>query len=159
MVLPEMHREGSQVMHVPALKSIPLPENAPKLERDVAIAHGLEASGDLEHALQLANEVLNEDPEHPVALLLAGRVCMKTSRYGLAYNLLKRSLSLQERYDTRANLAACCIPLYQREEAKRILQECRRMKPNDERALALLCLLAVYDCNPRLAIDLGEKAL
>jgi len=146
-------------MHVPALNAIPLPANAPKVEMDVAIAHAFEAKGDLEHALQVTNEVLNEDPEHPVALLIAGRVCMKMNRYGVAYNLLKRSLSIHDRYDTRANLAACCIPLYQREEAKRILQECRRLKPNDERALALLCLLAVYDCNPRLAIELGEKAL
>jgi tetratricopeptide (TPR) repeat protein len=154
-----MHREGPHLMQIPALKAIPLPVNAPKLEVDIAIAHAFEAKGDLEHALTVANEVLNENPDHAVALLIAGRVCMKMNRYGMAYNLLKRSLSIHDRYDTRANLAAACIPLYLRDEAKRILQECRRIKPQDERALALLCLLAVYDCNPRLAIDLGEKAL
>jgi tetratricopeptide (TPR) repeat protein len=146
-------------MHLHALKAEPLPPNASKTDVDVAIAHAFEAKGDLENALQVSNEVINDDPDHPVALLIAGRICMKMGRYGMSYNLLKRSLSLQDRYDTRANLAAACIPMYRRDEAKRLLQECRRIKPQDERALALLCLLAVYDCNPRLAIDLGEKAL
>lgn len=146
-------------MHLPALKAVPLPQNAPPVDVDLAIAHRFEADGKLDAALQVANQILDEDPDQPIALLIAGRICMKMGRHGMSYNLLQRSLKIADRYDTRANLAACCIPMYRREEAKRLLQECRRMKPQDERALALLCLLAVYDCNPRLAIELGEKAL
>jgi tetratricopeptide (TPR) repeat protein len=144
---------------LPALKTVPLPRAASKAEIDCAIAHQFEEQGKLEEALQVANGVLDDDPDDAVALLIAGRVCLKMQKHGLAYNILKRSLSLKERYDTRINVAAACIGMQRLEEARRITQELRRMKPQDEKALALLCLLAVYECNPRLAIDLGEKAL
>lgn len=144
---------------LPALKTVPLPPQASKSDIDCAIALQFEEQGKLEDALTVANGVLDDNPDHPVALLIAGRICTKMSKYGLAYNLLKRSLSFQERYDSRVNLAAACIGMQRMEEAKRLLQEARRVKPQDEKALALLCLLAVYDCNPRLAIDLGEKSL
>jgi tetratricopeptide (TPR) repeat protein len=146
-------------MLLPALKTVPLPPAASKAEIDCAIAHQFEDQGKLEEALQVANGVLDDDPDDAVALLIAGRVCLKMQKHGLAYNILKRSLALKERYDTRINVAAACVGMQRLEEARRIAQELRRMKPNDEKALALLCLLAVYECNPRLAIDLGEKAL
>lgn len=144
---------------LPALKKVPLPPEAKKADIDCAIALQFEDQGKLEDALQVANSVLDDDPDNAMALLLAGRICTKMSRYGLAYNLLRRSLSFVERYDTRTNLAAACIGMQRLEEAKRFLQESRRVRPQDEKTLALLCLLAVYDCNPRLAIDLGEKSL
>lgn len=144
---------------LPALKTVPLPPRATTADIDCAIALQFEEQGKLENALQVANNVLDDEPDHAMALLIAGRICTKMSRYGLAYNLLKRSLSFQDRYDTRTNLSAACIGMQRLDEAKRLLQEARRIRPNDEKSLALLCLLAVYDCNPRLAIDLGEKSL
>jgi tetratricopeptide (TPR) repeat protein len=146
-------------MQIPALQTVPLPDNASKADIDNAIALQFEEQGKLEDALQVANNVLDDDPDNPMALLIAGRICTKLSRYGLAYNLLQRSLSFKERYDTRTNLAAACIGMQRLEEARRLLQEARRVRPNDEKALALLCLLAVWECNPRLAIDLGKKSL
>lgn len=146
-------------MHLPALVGKPIDAKATKADIDLAIAHQYEEQGKLEDALTIANGVLDDDPDHPIALLIAGRVCVRMQRHGLAYNLLKRSLGLKDRYDTRNNLAAACIGMQRLEDARRLLQEARRLRPNDERSLALLCLLAVYDCNPRLAIDLGEKAL
>lgn len=146
-------------MHLTALKTIPPPPQASKAEIDCAIAHQFEEQGKLEEALQVANGVLDDDPDNAVALLVAGRVCLKMHKHGLAYNILKRSLAICERYDTRINLAASCVGMQRLDEAKRITQELRRLKPQDEKSLALLCLLAVYECNPRLAIDLGEKAL
>lgn len=146
-------------MHLPALKTVPLPQSASKAEIDCAIALQFEEQGKLEDALQVSNNVLDEDPDNAMALLIAGRICTKMNKYGLAYNLLRRSLGFQERYDTRVNIAAAAIGMQRMDEAKRLLQEARRTKPQDEKALALLCLLAVYDCNPRLAIDLGEKSL
>lgn len=142
---------------LPALKSVDSVQNPHDL--DCAIAQQWEEAGDTEQALTVANGVLDENPDNAWALLIAGRICIKMSRYGMAYNLLKRALDISGRYDARTNLSAACIGMRKLEEAKRLLQECRRLKPSDERALALLCLLAVYDCNPRLAIDLGRKAL
>lgn len=146
-------------MHQPVLKKVEIPQSASKAEIDCAIAHQYEEQGKLEDALQVANGVLDDDPDNAVALLIVGRVCLKMHKYGLAYNVLKRSLGFKERYDTRINVAAACIGMQRLDEARRITQELRRSKPNDEKSLALLCLLAVYECNPRLAIDLGEKAL
>lgn len=144
---------------LPALKQVALPPQASRADIDCAIALQFEEQVKLEDALQVANNVLDDDPDNAMALLIAGRICTKMARYGLAYNLLKRSLSFQDRYDTRTNLSAACIGMQRLDEAKRLLQEARRTRPNDEKSLALLCLLAVYDCNPRLAINLGEKSL
>lgn len=136
-----------------------LPPSPTQADLDLKIADQWEAAGDLEAALKVVNGVLDEQPDHPIGILLAGRISLKMGRHGLAYNLLKRSQEFTDRYDTRNNIAACCITMQKLEEAKRILQENRRLRPNDEKSLALLCLLAVYDCNPRLAIELGEKSL
>ena len=144
---------------LPVMSVKPLDDKATKADIDCAIALQFEEQKKLEDALAVANGVLDDDPDHAMALLIAGRICTKMSRYGFAYNLLKRSLSVQERYDTRTNLAAACIGMQRLDEARRLLQDARRARPNDEKTLALLCLLAVYDCNPRLAIDLGNKSL
>jgi tetratricopeptide (TPR) repeat protein len=145
-------------MHVTTLRGELL--NPSKVDLDIAIAQQYETANNLEQALTVANGILDEDPDNAVALLIAGRVAVKMQKHGLAYNLLKRAAEFApNRWDIRTNLAAACIGMQRLVDAKRLLQEIRRTRPNDEKALALLCLLAVYDCNPRLAIDLGEKSL
>jgi tetratricopeptide (TPR) repeat protein len=147
-------------MHVPALKAVPLPQNPSKADIDIAIAHKWESENNLEQALTVANGILDEDPDNAIALLIAGRVAIKMQKHGLAFNLLKRAAEFApNRWDIRTNLAAACIGMQRLDDAKRLLQDVRRLRPGDEKSLALLCLLAVYDCNPRLAIDLGEKSL
>jgi tetratricopeptide (TPR) repeat protein len=147
-------------MHVPALRDVSLPHNPSKVDIDIALAQGYETENNLEQALTVANGILDEDPDNAVALLIAGRVAIKMQKHGLAFNLLMRAAEFApNRWDIRTNLAAACIGMQRLVDAKRLLQEIRRTRPNDEKTLALLCLLAVYDCNPRLAIDLGEKSL
>ena len=45
------------------------------------------------------------------------------------------------------------------DEAKKLLQQNRLVKQNDFDTLASLALIAVYECNPQIAIEMGEKAL
>lgn len=147
-------------MRLAALQQPVLPEKATQADLDCAIAQQWEEQGNNEQALTVANGVLDDHPDNVWALLIAGRICIKMQRHGLAYNLLHRALErAPQRWDCRTNLAAACIGMQKLEEAKRLLQDVRRLRPNDEKSLALLCLLAVYDCNPKLAIDLGEKSL
>lgn len=146
-------------MHLPAIKPAVVKDTS-KADLDCAIAQQWEKDGNNEQALSVANGVLDDDPDNAWALLIAGRICIKMQRHGLAYNLLHRALErAPNRWDCRTNLAAAAIGMQRLEDAKRLLQDVRRIRPNDEKSLALLCLLAVYDCNPRLAIDLGEKSL
>ena len=147
-------------MHLPAAQPANVVELRTTEEMDCAIAQQFEYVGNLEQALTVANGVLDENPENAWALLIVARIHLKQQRNGLAYTLLKRSLELApNRYDIKRNLSAACIGMQRLEEARRILQGIRREKPQDDKALALLCLLVVYDCNPRLAIEMGEKAL
>lgn len=142
---------------LPNLQPVQIGQNPHDI--DCAIAQKLFDGKHYEAALTTVNQVLDKEPDHPWAILLAGRVMLMMQKYGLGYNLLKRALSMYPRPDIKRNLASACIGVQRLEEAKRTLQELRRERPNDEKALALLCLLAVYDCDPKLAIELGEKSL
>lgn len=146
-------------MKVERLKQPVLPEGATKHDIDCAIAQMWEDEGNLEQALAVANGVLDENPDNAWALLLAGRICVKMKKCGLAYTLLRRALERANRVDIKINLASACIGMHRLDEAKKLLQDVRREAPNHYGSLSLLCMLAVWDCNPRLAIDLGNKSL
>jgi len=143
---------------MPALQ-MQAPAQPTKADLDCAIAQKLFDAKQYEAALQTVNMVLDDDPDNPWALTLGGRVALMMQKPGLGYNLLKRAVTLREKYDIKRAYASSCIAVLRMEEAKQVLRELRRERPNDEKALALLCLLAVYDCNPQLAVELGEKSL
>lgn len=140
----------------------PLPsyiQSPTKADLDCALAQRLFDAKQYESALVTVNMVLDDEPEHPWALTLAGRVSLMLHKPGLAYTLLKRALAVCPKPDIKRNFASACIGVLRLDEARKVLQELRRERPQDEKALALLCLLAVYDCNPKLAVELGEKSL
>lgn len=143
---------------IPA-SAAPVQIGTSKADLDCAIAQRLFDAKKYEMALTTCNMVLDDHPEHPWALTLAGRCALMMQKPGLGYNLLKRAMAILPKPDIKRHFASACIGVLHLEESKRILQELRRERPQDEKALALLCLLAVYDCNPRLAIELGEKSL
>lgn len=142
-----------------ALKE-PVPVRS-KADLDCAIADKWEQDGDLEQAFKTASAVLDDDPDNIWALLIAGRICTKRGNHGVAFNLLWRAMEIApNRVDLKRNFAAAAIgTVNRREDARRVLRELRNQQPDDYRSLALLCLLAVHDSNPRLAIELGNKAL
>lgn len=140
-------------------KLVDLPAGVSKHDMDCAIAQQLFAQKLYETALSTVNMVLDEDPDHPWALTLAGRIALLLQKPGLGYNLLKRAMSINPKADIKRNYGAACLGVLRLDEAKRILQELRREKPSDEKALSLLATLAIYQCDPKLAIELGEKSL
>jgi hypothetical protein len=141
------------------LATVAAPVTPTKRDLDLAVAIQWKKEGLLEDALKVANRVLDEDPNHPVAIALVGEILVRTERAGLAYQLLQRALSLRGFYEARHNLAAACVQLRRLDEAKALLHENRRLRPNDEQTLAVLAVIAVHEGQPEVAVEFGEKSL
>src|SRR5262249_20688409 len=109
-----------------------------KSEIDCAIAQRHFDAKRYEMAMTVVNMVLNDDPDIARALMLVGLCALMMSTPGLGYALLTLAMQLSKKGDVRRNYASACIGVLRLDEAKRVLQELRRERPNDEKALALL---------------------
>ncbi len=136
-----------------------LPSSPTQADLDVKIVDELKDKGDLETAVKLINKVLDDYPDHPGALAVAGKIFLKMGRYGLGYNMLHRAAEFHSDSHTWIAIAAACIYMTRLDECRQILRELRRVEPNNPTPLTMLCLLAIWDCQPKLAIELGEKSL
>jgi predicted Zn-dependent protease len=65
-----------------------------KSDVDCAIAQKLFEAKQYETALATVNVVLDDEPDHPWALTLGGRIALMMQKPGLGYNLLKRALAV-----------------------------------------------------------------
>jgi hypothetical protein len=79
---------------------------------------------DPDEAHRRAVDLLNKNPNDPLALFLIGTVYAKAERFGLAYNVFKRVTDLRpERAETWNNLGMCLEGLHREEEARQAFLE------------------------------------
>lgn len=124
-------------------------------------AEKLIAAGEPDEAMRLCNDVLNEDPDYVPALFTAGRIMMKVERFGLAYNLNKRCISLMpQEAATWNNTGMCAAAIEGRlEEAEKMLRKSLKIDPSNKAALNNMALVAVNSGDPKTAIAFCEQSI
>jgi tetratricopeptide (TPR) repeat protein len=131
--------------------------HSPKLEE---AKRAIEA-GDHTVGLILAGEVLNESFDDPLALYLAGQALYKSGRYGLAYNIFRRSAQLNpSRHEPWNMQGVCAEQTWKLDEAEKLFKESLKKGPNNYPAIENLALVEINRCRPDEALKwcaLGEK--
>ena len=118
-------------------------------------------SGDYTEALSLAQDVLNDDFNEPLALFVAAMALLKTKRYGLSYNLFRRITQLQPAmFAPWNNMGMCHQETWNLDDAEKCFKESLKRNPANIAALQNLSLIYINRCMPQEAmkwIDRTEK--
>jgi Tfp pilus assembly protein PilF len=130
-----------------------------KKELDLEIANHLVKEGKVDDALRLCSEILNEDPNSAPALYLTAWAFLKGERFGIAYNLLKRSVELNPRQETWNNLGMAAIGMHRLQEAEEFLRKSLKKDPEAAASLGNMALISVYNCDPERAIHYADRAI
>src|SRR5688572_13981557 len=130
-----------------------------KKELDLEIANHLVKEGKVDDALRLCSEVLNEDPNSAAALYLTAWAFLKGERFGIAYNLLKRSVELNPRQETWNNLGMAAIGMHRLNEAEEFLRKSLKKDPEAVASLGNMALISVYNSDPERAIYYADQAI
>jgi tetratricopeptide (TPR) repeat protein len=129
---------------------------------DLELASQYLKEGNTKEALDIASNLLNQDPNDSLPLFIAAWAFIKAERFGMAHALLRRSLELKPKYETLNNLAMASIGMQRLDEATQFLlkalkrAEAEKIDPCS--ALNNLALIEVYNCNPQKAIEYAEKS-
>jgi Tfp pilus assembly protein PilF len=111
--------------------------------------------------VKLANSVLDEDFDNPLALFLVAYALMKTEKFGAAYHLFRRCAELEpDRTGPWNNAGLCHQETWNLDDAEMCFREALKRDPEDEAALQNLALICINRCQPKEAlkwIRLAEK--
>jgi len=109
--------------------------------------------------MQVANEVLSEDFNDPIALFLVGYCLLKTERFGLAYNVFRMCSALQpERSEPWNNAGMCHQETWNLDDAERCFRKSLQLEPNNVAAMQNLALIYVNRCQPDEALKWIRRA-
>lgn len=117
--------------------------------------------GDYAFALELIEELLEDDPDDPSALFLLGGIFIDTQRRGLAYSILARCCALApDRPEVWNNFARCQNDDPEGWElTERYLFKALELKPNMRAALENLASLEIQRCNPEKSMEYVNQCL
>jgi len=116
--------------------------------------------GRFEEAMRIANDILNEEAEHPHALYMVATCLLESGKHGLAYPLWMRFLEKEPNVPNGWNNLGRCLEDFQRsEEAERCFRRAVKINPKDHVALYNLGLMSLRKSNPNKAIEHCEEAL
>ncbi len=77
-------------------------------------------------------EVLNDEPDNPKALFLMAKVMLRVEKYGVAYNLLKRCLSINSNQPAIWNdLGLCCDGMLKFKDARQCFERAISLDPSN----------------------------
>jgi tetratricopeptide (TPR) repeat protein len=116
-------------------------------------------------AVLLCLDELNYHPEDAELLFYTGVGYAKLQKYGAAVTFLMRAAELYDQKDLIwSNLAHASVNLGLRDEsyydvAENFALKALELNPKSSHAANVLCLKAVWDCEPEKAIFWGKKAL
>lgn len=117
------------------------------------------SAGDATKTLTLANEVLNENVDDPIALYLAAQALQKSGRWGLAYNLFKRVSQLQPDRSEPWNMAGMCLEkMWKLDEAESCFKQALKRNPANHAAIQNMSLIEINRCRPDEALKWVERA-
>lgn len=126
---------------------------------DLALCAEATKKGRHEEALAIASKILDKDPNNAGALFHLAWAFIKTERWGLAYNLLKRAIEFKARPEALNNLGMACIGMKRFDEAEQIFGKLLKREGEYVSALSNMALVAVHQVNPAEAIEYGERVL
>lgn len=116
-------------------------------------------AGDTTSTLRLANEVLDENFDDPIALYLAAQALQKSGRWGLAYNLFRRVCQLQPDRSEPWNMAGMCHEkMWNMDAAEKCFKESLKRNPANHAALQNMSLIAINRRQPDEALKWIERA-
>ena len=114
---------------------------------------------DIDSALKLINDVLNDEPENPQALFMAGYILMSDEKWGLAYSLYKRCEELYPPYSEVYNNMGMCLEFIDHEKALVCFDKAIDLDPSNAMAVANKGLIYSYMGQPEKCIELSTKAI
>lgn len=139
MAIPEVYREDTR--------------------RKVEEARRLSEAGQYQESMQLANEVLSERFDDPIALFIVGYCLLKTERYGLAYNIFRRVADLnQTRSEPWNNAGMCHQETWNLDDAEKCFRRSLQLEPDNVAAMQNLALIYVNRCQPEEALKWTRRA-
>ena len=123
------------------------------------IAEAAEA-GDLEGALKLALPLLDDDFDDSAALFMVGFIFIKSEKYGLAYNILKRALELTpDNAGVWANMGKCFHATQQLDRGEKCFRQALRLKDGYAIALNNLALINLNRGEFKKGIEFANLAI
>ncbi len=131
-----------------------------RIEALIQQAHDKAEAGDLDEALKICSDVLNEEPNRAEALFIAGYILLKAERYGLAMALMEKCTHLvPEREQAWNNLGLVAANLHQHELAEHALKKSLQIKPEQTESKNNMALICVNKCKPKEAIKWADESL
>lgn len=126
----------------------------------VKAVHGMLQRQEYAQAWPVVSELLNEQPDEPQALYLAGCIMRTQGHIGVALQLLRRALSFNQKH---ANLwmhyGACLHDVHRYEEARECFHKVLKLLPDDVMPLANIAASYVQEGSAREALTWADKAL
>lgn len=123
-------------------------------------AHGLVQRREFAQAWPVISEILNEQPDHPQALYLAGCVMRSQGHVGAALPILRRALSFDKQQPNLwMHYGACLHDVHQYDEAREAFNIVRKMMPDDSMPIANIAASYVQEGKAKDALEWADKAL
>lgn len=112
-----------------------------------------------ESAYSKTLRLVDENPDDPVALHLAGKLFTTADQYGVAYQFLKRSLDVSGAHQAHNNLGMCLEGMDRYKEAEKHFEKAIKADPKSANYLANLAVCK-GECGERLEQEkLARKAI
>lgn len=111
-------------------------------------------------ALALLHDILNVRIDDPMVLMLIGTCHRMMGHDGLAYSLLRRALDIKpDHYESAYNLCAILREMGEHDEEVRLLEECRRLRPNEPDVYHNLAGAYLTNATPEIAEEYARKSV
>lgn len=115
---------------------------------------------DYAKALPIVSEVLNDDPENPKGLYLAGWILRSQGHVGMAMQLFRRALALEPKVpNIWMHYGACLHDTHKYEEAREAFSFVRKALPDDPMPLANIAATYVQEGKARESVEAADKSL
>ena len=116
---------------------------------------------DFIEALELCNDVLDEDPEDPRALNLMAVIFISTNKKGLAFSMASRALAKAPEYpEVWVNFGKCQTDDPEGwEKSEQCFLRAIELDVNHHMAMMNLSSLMIQQCRPEEGLEWAEKAL
>ena len=116
-------------------------------------------SGNLDEAVWLINEALNQSPDDWRLLCVAASAQLKMEKFGFAMALLRRADQMApNNSELLNNIAMCELGCMRLDESEALLKRALKLKPDNANAMNNLALVYVNKCEAGQAIEWGNKS-
>jgi tetratricopeptide (TPR) repeat protein len=130
------------------------------LNEKIGQANFLRKNGRNEESLRIVTEALNENPDFPEAVYLAGLLFLDAGKHGLAHSMYQHFLKLKPNVAAGwNNLGRVYHERHMLDEAERCFRRATKIDANDAVSWSNLGLIHLDRCDPQQSINFSLKAL